>query len=226
MRNWGAAFGAIAKRFFQLWPAFVAEKTTWTQSSNVKSVPAKTSLVLSPAVSMGGWDGSRFVQKWLKYIFVLGNIFFVQKIYFCTGSLLRVSVRRQVACYVIERRTGGNTTDKFNFTRSVCCKPYKTPWFVHNTHWYTRPTGLIFWTGFTSLIEYTHHFFLSLSYLSLSHIQTSLTYIMFSHFSGKFWKYQYLETLHHTYAVLRSFITIAKCKQLNVLECSRILHYG
>ena len=28
--------------------------------------------------------------------------------------LLRVSVRRQVACYVTERRTGGNTTDEFN----------------------------------------------------------------------------------------------------------------
>ena len=28
--------------------------------------------------------------------------------------VLRVSVRRQTACYVTERRTGGNTTDEFN----------------------------------------------------------------------------------------------------------------
>ena len=28
--------------------------------------------------------------------------------------LLRVSVRRQVVCYMTERRTGGNTTDEFN----------------------------------------------------------------------------------------------------------------
>ena len=34
--------------------------------------------------------------------------------YFHVNRMLRVSVRRQVACYVTECRTGGNTTDEFN----------------------------------------------------------------------------------------------------------------
>ena len=65
---------------------------------------------------------------------------------------------------------------------------------------------------------------LSLSYRSLSHIQTTFTLYNFSLYSRKFRIYPYLETLLHTYASLRNYITISNGRQLNVLECSRILH--
>ena len=128
--------------------------------------------------------------------------------------MLRVSVRRQVACYVTERRTGGNTTDKFyshtayavNLQNAVVCPQYS---LIYTSRW----TSLLY---FTCVVEYT----------LIAPCLTFLTYILFSLYSRKFRKYPYLETLHHTYAILGNYITFSNCKQLNILQCSRILHYA
>ena len=81
--------------------------------------------------------------------------------------MLRVLVRRQVACCVTERRTGGNTTDEFsshtayavNLQNSVA---YPQQQLMHPSHW----TNL---QNFAGLVEYTHHFLIALFLLSVSH---------------------------------------------------------
>ena len=52
----------------------------------------------------------------LKHFFSVTLYNFQKSVCVCGGGggLLRVSVRRQVACYVTKRRTTGNTTDEFN----------------------------------------------------------------------------------------------------------------
>ena len=75
-------------------------------------------------------------------------------------SLLRVSVRRQVACLVTERRTGGDTTVRFNSHRAYAVT-YITPWLVHNTIYTSRWTNLL---NVTCLVGYTLVTFLSHSY--------------------------------------------------------------
>ena len=96
----------------------------------------------------------------------------------------RVSVRRQVACYLTERRTGRNTTDKFtshtaytvNLQNSVACPQHL---LIYTSHW----TNLL---NFTCLVVYT------LTALCLTFKLVWLIY------SWQFQKYLYLETLHHT----------------------------
>ena len=48
-----------------------------------------------------------------------------------------------VACYVTECKSGGNTTDKFNSTHSVCCKLTKLRGLstVGGKSWLIRPVG-------------------------------------------------------------------------------------
>ena len=117
--------------------------------------------------------------------------------------VLRVSVRRQIACYVTERRLSGNTTDKFNSTQRTVNVQY-IPQLVHSTNWYTRPAGLIFWT---SLVYTSIALCLTFKLVWLKYI---LVHIL------KFRKYPYLEKLHHTYIVLGNYVTISNGKQLNV----------